>query len=249
MRPRGRAVRRCALRARAFRRGAVHRGGGRDSGATRRPPSGRGRRAIRASHARRGALRRRRDLRGVDLRRGNLTATWLVGALLIGADLRGATLTYASLHGANLNGAVLDGANLRDATCDERTRWPSGIDWEAAGVRVTDRPRNPREHVVRFNGLQRISWPRKRPEFAPAPVTSQCVRTTCRSLARSRRCGGHDGARHPAGIGFWVRRRATRAPTRAAGKPTWRTCRRARSVSGQPDARRRPSARGYSSRS
>jgi uncharacterized protein YjbI with pentapeptide repeats len=68
-----------------------------------------------------GAELQHADLREVDLR-------W--------ADLRGASLEEAILDGADLEGAQLDGANLKGARADDRTTWPTGFDWRAAGVRA-----------------------------------------------------------------------------------------------------------------
>jgi hypothetical protein len=68
-----------------------------------------------------GAELQHADLREVDLR-------W--------ADLRGASLEEAILDGADLEGAQLDGASLKGARADDRTTWPTGFDWRAAGVRA-----------------------------------------------------------------------------------------------------------------
>jgi hypothetical protein len=58
----------------------------------------------------------------------------LRGAQLEGAVLRGALLEGASLRSTQLGLADLGGAWLRGALADERTSWPEGFDWRAAGV-------------------------------------------------------------------------------------------------------------------
>jgi pentapeptide repeat protein len=99
---------------------------------------------------------RRANLANADLRRANLRRAHLEGADLRGADLRDADLGYANLdsfmpsnpdfqRGADLRGANLCGAQLadarnlwmaltEDAVADDRTTWPDGFNWEAAGI-------------------------------------------------------------------------------------------------------------------
>jgi hypothetical protein len=45
-------------------------------------------------------------------------------------------LERAELYDAHLEEAILDGVLLEGARADERTRWPPGFDWRAAGVTV-----------------------------------------------------------------------------------------------------------------
>ena len=82
---------------------------------------------------------RRADLRDahlgdVDLRFAGLQKAYLSGAHLQGADLDGSHLEGAYLGGAQLDGANLDGTHLEGAVADDRTAWPDGFDWCAAGV-------------------------------------------------------------------------------------------------------------------
>jgi hypothetical protein len=63
-----------------------------------------------------------------------LLAAHLEGAHLGAAHLEGADLAEAHLEGAHLGGAHLEGADLKGAKADDRTRWPTGFDWEKAGV-------------------------------------------------------------------------------------------------------------------
>ena len=63
----------------------------------------------------------------------------LKGAKLEQADLSGANLYRADLRGADLRGADLYranlfGADLRKAEYDTDTKWPDGLDPEAAGA-------------------------------------------------------------------------------------------------------------------
>ncbi len=65
----------------------------------------------------------------------------LAGAYLEDADLRNAHLEGAILRNAHLEAARLPRAHLKDADlegalADERTVWPAGFDWHAAGVIV-----------------------------------------------------------------------------------------------------------------
>lgn len=82
---------------------------------------------------------RRADLRAahlgdVDLRFAGLQKAYLAGAHLQGADLDASHLEGAYLGGAHLDGATLDGAHLEGAVADDRTAWPDGFNWRAAGV-------------------------------------------------------------------------------------------------------------------
>jgi hypothetical protein len=82
---------------------------------------------------------RRADLRDahlgdVDFRFAGLQKAYLAGADLQGADLGGSHLAGAYLGGAQLDGATLDGAHLEGAVADDRTAWPDGFNWRAAGV-------------------------------------------------------------------------------------------------------------------
>jgi uncharacterized protein YjbI with pentapeptide repeats len=52
-------------------------------------------------------------------------------------DFRFAGLQKASLAGAHLQGADLDGSHLEGAVADDRTAWPAGFNWHAAGVATT----------------------------------------------------------------------------------------------------------------
>jgi uncharacterized protein YjbI with pentapeptide repeats len=70
----------------------------------------------------------------VDLTDAHLRRTNLRGANLRRASLRGADLRDTILCGADLSGVDLSGADLRNAKCDDATIWPSGFDWQAAGV-------------------------------------------------------------------------------------------------------------------
>jgi hypothetical protein len=82
---------------------------------------------------------RRADLRDahlgdVDFRSAGLQKAYLGGAHLQGADLDGSRLEGAYLGGAHLDGATLDGTQLEGAVADDRTVWPDGFNWRAAGV-------------------------------------------------------------------------------------------------------------------
>jgi uncharacterized protein YjbI with pentapeptide repeats len=100
----------------------------------------------------RGAALHGADLSGANLVGANLVYAVLSGANLVGADLvdadlsgailvnavvNGADLRSVDLSGANLVGADLGDAILRGATADRDTLWPSGFDWQGAGVRQT----------------------------------------------------------------------------------------------------------------
>jgi hypothetical protein len=65
-----------------------------------------------------------------------LDGALLQGANLSNADLMNAHLAGADLSGADLSGARLTGADLAGATATTATRWPSGFDPRAAGVKV-----------------------------------------------------------------------------------------------------------------
>ncbi len=69
-----------------------------------------------------------------DLHDANLRGAYLSGAHLTGADLRGADLREADLRSAYMSGAKLSGADLHGARYDDATRWPDGIDKDAAGA-------------------------------------------------------------------------------------------------------------------
>jgi pentapeptide repeat protein len=69
-------------------------------------------------------------LRGADLRRADLTA-----ADLAQADLREANLAGARLGGARLDEARFAGVVLSDATYDQTTRWPPGLDPKRYGAK------------------------------------------------------------------------------------------------------------------
>jgi hypothetical protein len=77
----------------------------------------------------------------VRLEEANLYEAYLRRAILVGAHLERAILHDAHLEEANLRGAHLEEADLRGARlevalADDRTRWPDGRDWRAAGVVV-----------------------------------------------------------------------------------------------------------------
>jgi hypothetical protein len=74
------------------------------------------------------------NLERAHLRAANLERANLYGANLEGADLGAAHLERANLYGTRLEGADLGAANLDGARADERTVWPEGFDWQAAGV-------------------------------------------------------------------------------------------------------------------
>jgi Pentapeptide repeats (8 copies) len=76
------------------------------------------------------------QLQGADFLRANLQGAYLADANLQGARLSFARLQQAALYGANLQGAILGGEQLQGALADKRTRWPSGYDWRAAGIRM-----------------------------------------------------------------------------------------------------------------
>jgi Pentapeptide repeats (8 copies) len=83
----------------------------------------------------------RLNLRAVDLRHANLPFTHLEEANIADTHLEGAILLDAHLEGAYLPGAHLEGAihfgaHLEGALADERTVWPEGFDWQAAGAHV-----------------------------------------------------------------------------------------------------------------
>ncbi len=54
------------------------------------------------------------------------------------ANLSGANLHNAFLYDAGLQGANLSGANLRGASYDANTKWPEGVDPQAAGAVMVD---------------------------------------------------------------------------------------------------------------
>jgi hypothetical protein len=74
------------------------------------------------------------NLFGAHLEGANLNLAHLEGAILYEAHLEGATLYRAHLEGATLAHADLSDVMLQDARCDDRTSWPAGFDWHAAGV-------------------------------------------------------------------------------------------------------------------
>jgi hypothetical protein len=81
-------------------------------------------------------------LAGAGLRGANLRGATLHGTILYNADLTDADLTGVNLRGADLRYATLTGADLRDADlygakANQRTSWPSGFDWHAAGATLT----------------------------------------------------------------------------------------------------------------
>jgi len=78
-----------------------------------------------------GAYLSRAYLSRADLSGANLSRADLYGANLSGADLSGANLSGAYLSRADLSRADLSGANT-----DDLTRWPTGCDPVAHGVRV-----------------------------------------------------------------------------------------------------------------
>ena len=84
------------------------------------------------------------NLSEADLSEADLTQADLTGANLFWADLRGADLNPVNLRGADLRLADLSGAdlspgNLIRAKYDDETKWPDGLDPEAAGaIRVED---------------------------------------------------------------------------------------------------------------
>jgi hypothetical protein len=77
---------------------------------------------------------------GIHLEAASLPFADLTAAILEGARLAGADLGRAILDGTNLAGADLDGANLQGAQSTERTVWPTGFDWQAAGVVLAETP-------------------------------------------------------------------------------------------------------------
>jgi uncharacterized protein YjbI with pentapeptide repeats len=82
------------------------------------------------------------NLNGADLSGANLSRAFLNEAILVGANLSGANLSKtdlsrAELSGTDLSQALLSGAILSGSTYSEDTRWPSGFDYEQAGVRFT----------------------------------------------------------------------------------------------------------------
>jgi len=83
------------------------------------------------------------DLRGATLRGADLRGADLRGANLIGADLRAANLACTRLPGARLDGAVFTGVVLSDATYDDLTCWPHGLDPKRYGARLVSRPHDP----------------------------------------------------------------------------------------------------------
>jgi hypothetical protein len=104
------------------------------------------RRALLGSAHLEGAFLAGAHLEGASLRHAHLEIAFLRGAHLKNtilqdahlefADLHGAHLEGASLEGAYLGGANLEGADLKAAVADKRTVWPTGFDWNAAGVIV-----------------------------------------------------------------------------------------------------------------
>jgi hypothetical protein len=74
---------------------------------------------------------------------------------LEGADLQYAHLEEADLCGVHLEGADLRGVHLEEAEADERTSWPAGFDWRAAGVIMVD------EDAEESPTTTDITWPRK----------------------------------------------------------------------------------------
>jgi uncharacterized protein YjbI with pentapeptide repeats len=108
-----------------------------------------------------GARLRGAYLVGADLRSSRLVQVDLSGANLRGADLSQANLSDADLHCANvhrvdmrreerrcadltdtnlrgtkLRSVDLTGADLTGAIADRHTTWPTGFDWQGAGVRL-----------------------------------------------------------------------------------------------------------------
>jgi hypothetical protein len=85
------------------------------------------------------------DLSGAQLRRAELYEANLHGADLRRADLRDTYLVEADLSGAHLGTAQLQdadltGAKLFGAVADDKTAWPEGFDWRAAGVVILLQP-------------------------------------------------------------------------------------------------------------
>jgi len=81
-------------------------------------------------------------LAGAGLHGANLHGANLHGTILYNADLRNADLTGVNLRGADLRYATLTGADLRDADlygakANQRTSWPLGFNWHAAGATLT----------------------------------------------------------------------------------------------------------------
>jgi uncharacterized protein YjbI with pentapeptide repeats len=77
------------------------------------------------------------DLRGANLRGANLTWANLTQASFVEANLTEPDgLTGAKFMRANLTGANLEGARLEGVLYDSDTKWPSGFDLEAAGLRL-----------------------------------------------------------------------------------------------------------------
>jgi Pentapeptide repeats (8 copies) len=83
-----------------------------------------------------GAFLSQAHLEGAMLPIARLEGTLLPDAHLEGAGLHEAHLSGAILGGARLERATLRGTHLEGALADERTVWPAGFDWRAAGVIV-----------------------------------------------------------------------------------------------------------------
>jgi uncharacterized protein YjbI with pentapeptide repeats len=73
-------------------------------------------------------------LDGANLTNANLISTHMRNVKMIGARLIGARLARADLRDAHLAGAIFSEDNSYRATCTTSTLWPTGFDWEAAGV-------------------------------------------------------------------------------------------------------------------
>jgi Pentapeptide repeats (8 copies) len=83
------------------------------------------------------------DLEGADLQGASLVLAELYDARLQDAQLQGADLRSAELQDANLRGAQMQKANLersrlRGARYNNKTVWPDGFDYEAAGAKLKE---------------------------------------------------------------------------------------------------------------
>jgi uncharacterized protein YjbI with pentapeptide repeats len=88
-------------------------------------------------------------LRGAFLKGSSFTEANLRGSGLQGAELIGAKFAFTHLDGADLRGAHLEDAtfffsSMKDAIAADDTVWPTGFDWQEAGVIMTRREIEPR---------------------------------------------------------------------------------------------------------
>jgi uncharacterized protein YjbI with pentapeptide repeats len=79
------------------------------------------------------------ELRGAELDDADLGNSFLQAAELDQATLRNANLEGANLTQARLQDAIgLDRAKLAGAIADQKTTWPEGFDWKAAGMVIEE---------------------------------------------------------------------------------------------------------------